>query len=206
MTGCSHASSTGTASHSGAPMFERMLIGLAIVGICSSASFNAQSRRPLQPDDIFSLKIGRRPAHQPRRRVGRLHGHVARPEGGQLRHRHLHGRRVRRRAGPADERARSRRTRRAGAPTAATSRSSRRATARSRRCSCSIAAAATRSRSPTTRPARRRSRGRPTARSWRCSSPSPTRTIRKASDRARTRSRSRTSSRACSSCATAKAT
>ena len=37
-------------------MFKRMLIGLAIVGICSSASFNAQSRRPLQPDDIFSLK------------------------------------------------------------------------------------------------------------------------------------------------------
>ena len=37
-------------------MFKRMLISLAIVGICSSASFNAQSRRPLQPDDIFSLK------------------------------------------------------------------------------------------------------------------------------------------------------
>src|SRR4030095_10839825 len=37
-------------------MFKRVIIGLAIVGICGSASFNAQSRRPLQPDDIFSLK------------------------------------------------------------------------------------------------------------------------------------------------------
>lgn len=37
-------------------MFNRMIIGLAIVGICGSASSTAQSRRPLQPDDIFSLK------------------------------------------------------------------------------------------------------------------------------------------------------
>jgi len=37
-------------------MFNRMLIGLAIASVCSSASPDAQSRRPLQPDDIFQLK------------------------------------------------------------------------------------------------------------------------------------------------------
>jgi dipeptidyl aminopeptidase/acylaminoacyl peptidase len=37
-------------------MFKRVLIGLAIIGSCGSASFTAQSRRPLQPDDIFALK------------------------------------------------------------------------------------------------------------------------------------------------------
>jgi dipeptidyl aminopeptidase/acylaminoacyl peptidase len=37
-------------------MFKRMLIVLAFVGICGSASSTAQSRRPLQPDDIFALK------------------------------------------------------------------------------------------------------------------------------------------------------
>src|SRR5580765_3789685 len=37
-------------------MSRRMLIGLALVAVLGSASFNAQTRRPLQPDDIFSLK------------------------------------------------------------------------------------------------------------------------------------------------------
>jgi dipeptidyl aminopeptidase/acylaminoacyl peptidase len=37
-------------------MPKRMLVALAIVAICGSDSFNAQARRPLQPDDIFALK------------------------------------------------------------------------------------------------------------------------------------------------------
>jgi dipeptidyl aminopeptidase/acylaminoacyl peptidase len=37
-------------------MSKRMLIGLALVAVLGSPSFNAQTRRPLQPDDIFSLK------------------------------------------------------------------------------------------------------------------------------------------------------
>ena len=46
---------------------------------------------------------GRRSAHQPRRRVDRLHGIDARQEGRHRRHRHLHGRLVRRRAAEADQ-------------------------------------------------------------------------------------------------------
>ena len=37
-------------------MTKRMLVGLVLVAVIGSASFNAQTRRPLQPDDIFSLK------------------------------------------------------------------------------------------------------------------------------------------------------
>jgi len=37
-------------------MTKRMLVGLMLVAVIGSASFNAQTRRPLQPDDIFSLK------------------------------------------------------------------------------------------------------------------------------------------------------
>ena len=37
-------------------MTKRTLLGLALVAVLGSASFNAQTRRPLQPDDIFSLK------------------------------------------------------------------------------------------------------------------------------------------------------
>ena len=37
-------------------MFKRVIIGLAIVGICGATSSTAPSRRPLQPDDIVSLK------------------------------------------------------------------------------------------------------------------------------------------------------
>jgi len=33
-----------------------MFVGLMLVAVIGSASFNAQTRRPLQPDDIFSLK------------------------------------------------------------------------------------------------------------------------------------------------------
>ena len=127
-------------------MSKRMLVGAgAHRGLRSgllqcAVAAAAAARRHLR------AQVGRRSAHQPRRRVGRLHGLGARPQGRQLRHRHLHGRRRRRRAGPAHEQQEAREHARAGAPTAATSPSSRRATARSRRCSCSIAAAATRSR------------------------------------------------------------
>src|SRR6185436_9691936 len=37
-------------------MAKRMFVGLMLVAVIGSASFNAQTRRPLQPDDIFSLK------------------------------------------------------------------------------------------------------------------------------------------------------
>ena len=37
-------------------MTKRMLVGLMLVAVIGSAPFNAQTRRPLQPDDIFSLK------------------------------------------------------------------------------------------------------------------------------------------------------
>ena len=53
-------------------MAQRMFVGLMLVAVVGSGSFNAQTRRPLQPDDIFSAQIGRRSAHQPGWRVGRL--------------------------------------------------------------------------------------------------------------------------------------
>jgi dipeptidyl aminopeptidase/acylaminoacyl peptidase len=37
-------------------MAKRMFVGAVLVALIGSASFNAQTRRPLQPDDIFSLK------------------------------------------------------------------------------------------------------------------------------------------------------
>jgi dipeptidyl aminopeptidase/acylaminoacyl peptidase len=37
-------------------MTKRMLVGLVLVAVVGSGSFSAQARRPLQPDDIFSLK------------------------------------------------------------------------------------------------------------------------------------------------------
>ena len=160
-----------------------MLIALALVSaVCrrlvrswpvSARPSSAQSRRPLQPDDIFALKTVGDPRISPDgawvaytvssfdKKEDNSDTDIYMVRGG------------RRRADPADEQQEAGERRRGGARTAATSRSCRRATARSRRCSCSIAAAATRSRSPTTRPARRPSRGRPTARSWRCSSPDP---------------------------------
>src|SRR5215210_7784927 len=37
-------------------MNKRMLVGAVLMMAAASGSFNAQSRRPLQPDDIFLLK------------------------------------------------------------------------------------------------------------------------------------------------------
>jgi len=37
-------------------MSKRMFVGAVLAALIGSASFNAQTRRPLQPDDIFSLK------------------------------------------------------------------------------------------------------------------------------------------------------
>jgi dipeptidyl aminopeptidase/acylaminoacyl peptidase len=37
-------------------MAKRMFVGLVLVAVIGSASFNAQTRRPLQPDDLFALK------------------------------------------------------------------------------------------------------------------------------------------------------
>jgi dipeptidyl aminopeptidase/acylaminoacyl peptidase len=37
-------------------MPKRMFVGLSLVAVIGSVSFNAQTRRPLQPDDIFSLR------------------------------------------------------------------------------------------------------------------------------------------------------
>ncbi len=37
-------------------MAKRMFVGAVLAALIGSASFNAQTRRPLQPDDIFSLK------------------------------------------------------------------------------------------------------------------------------------------------------
>ena len=139
--------------------------------------FDAQSRRPLQPDDIFELKTVGDPRISPDGAwVAYTVSTLDRKEDNSDTDIYMVVDR-RRRTGPADGQQEARELaalepRRPLSRVPLVARQQEDAGVTS-----SIAAAATRRPSPTTRPAPRRSPGRPTARSSRSSCPSPIRTI-----------------------------
>ena len=135
--------------------FSSVFLLIAAVAATPGGQTAAQTRRPLQPDDVFALKDVGDPRVSPDGAwVAYTVTTLDRKEDNSDTDIYMVARRGRRRRCGSPRATRPRR-RRAAARTAATSRSSRRATARRRRCSCSTGAAARPRSSPTTRPASR---------------------------------------------------